>query len=836
MKAFLSHSSRDKAVVTQIAEQLGGANVELDADSFDRGILNVEAIGRALKRSSIFVLFLSEDSLQSAAVLFEANLARELQMKGLIQKFFVVCLDEASFKAAPDAWKEYNFVRRPVSPQSVARLIQGEILTARSREPASAPPFVGRQAELTSTKDKLVDPEKAATAALYVSGTPGIGRRTFARKLYADVFAPVTPVFPQIYLDRLDGYEEIFRKLLDVLTPFATLSAYRTHIVGFAVANEATKLDLISAQINRLLEAREALFILDDGGILEDPGGFQPHIRLILDKIGTAPHPALIFVSNRMMPHAMRANVTNVVFSPLSSLADDDIRQLVGLLLKRHSIAYTSEELEQLTELADGHPFNVNFMVEAIRHYTLSVFLADTSSLVQWKRNRASEFLLKIDFSESERKALAALRDFRILDFETLVEIVGDASDAAAAATKLIDYHIIEAAGNSYALSPPVRAAVERDSRFNSSNDQRQEMLRAVAQTLQASTDDPVSVSMVNAAILAELQSGGELSEFFSAFLLPSHYVWLARRQYDSKHYEECIRLSRKALESVARLSPAGVVEACRYLCLAASRSGSGDAFEEGLAIIRRRVADSWARSNLEFLLGFNNRMKGNLPVAEEHFREAYKLSPGNFWAARELASVCSKRGDAEGAEQFARRAYEVAPDSPFVLDILLSVLINLPDQRQAGVREEIDYLFDRFNTIRDVESRSFYTTRRAEYALRQNNLAEAVKFIDEATRKTPNLFAVQELRARIYLERGNNVVAAESISNLQRMIDRNTSGERRTNIRPLLEIRSSYLAATGQFEEAKQLYRNKDIFTDSETATAIRKIEIEQAYRKHKK
>ena len=37
MKAFLSHSSRDKGIVSEVFEQLGAANAELDAQTFDRG-------------------------------------------------------------------------------------------------------------------------------------------------------------------------------------------------------------------------------------------------------------------------------------------------------------------------------------------------------------------------------------------------------------------------------------------------------------------------------------------------------------------------------------------------------------------------------------------------------------------------------------------------------------------------------------------------------------------------------------------------------------------------------------------------------------------------------
>lgn len=53
MKAFLSHSSRDKGVVEQVADTLGRANAELDSATFDQGILNTKAIQNALARSLV---------------------------------------------------------------------------------------------------------------------------------------------------------------------------------------------------------------------------------------------------------------------------------------------------------------------------------------------------------------------------------------------------------------------------------------------------------------------------------------------------------------------------------------------------------------------------------------------------------------------------------------------------------------------------------------------------------------------------------------------------------------------------------------------------------------
>ena len=169
MKAFLSHSSRDKGTVETVGELLGGANIELDSVTFDRGILNVTAIQLALKRSALFVLFLSDSALKSPAVLFEALSAQEMQERGIIDRILIICLDEDSFSRAPTEWKMHNFVRKAVSTQSVARLIQSQLIAARSKASAADQPFVGRLQELQTTKEDLIKPKIARAG---VVGTP----------------------------------------------------------------------------------------------------------------------------------------------------------------------------------------------------------------------------------------------------------------------------------------------------------------------------------------------------------------------------------------------------------------------------------------------------------------------------------------------------------------------------------------------------------------------------------------------------------------------------------------------------------------------------------------
>ena len=142
MKAFLSHSSRDKPLVEEVAKRLGMAQVELDSSTFDSGLLNVETIRAALERSSIFVLFLTQDALESSYVRFEALLAQELLAKGLLEKFLVICLDAQAFSKADENWKSFSFVRHLTSDQSIARLIQNHLIIDRAKTASKHQPYV----------------------------------------------------------------------------------------------------------------------------------------------------------------------------------------------------------------------------------------------------------------------------------------------------------------------------------------------------------------------------------------------------------------------------------------------------------------------------------------------------------------------------------------------------------------------------------------------------------------------------------------------------------------------------------------------------------------------
>ena len=75
MKAFLSHSSKDKALVTKVFEELGRDATWIDRAEIEWGDLFLEKIAKGVEEASDFVLFWSSASKESEWVRLELHMA-----------------------------------------------------------------------------------------------------------------------------------------------------------------------------------------------------------------------------------------------------------------------------------------------------------------------------------------------------------------------------------------------------------------------------------------------------------------------------------------------------------------------------------------------------------------------------------------------------------------------------------------------------------------------------------------------------------------------------------------------------------------------------------------
>ena len=550
MKVFLSHSSKDKGFVETVAELLRPGTFELNSRTFDAGLLNSQAILNALRRCDLYCLFLSKDSTVSPYVNFETLLGVELIASGKISQFLVICLDEQAFENASSNVKLFNIVRKSLDAENAARLIEGQLVSAAERSALHGHPFIGREEELLELEKQVTDYRRPSSKAVYISGNFGSGRRTLAKAFFERQFPKVGRNFPIINVDQFAGLDDLYRKVLAALRPTMTAKEIKTRLPAFTAAPVEEKRRQIAQLLNSLLPADKSAMLIDKGGILTDAGAFTVEINELVGRLEGKPHPAAIIIAPRMVPMKLRRPDNDVSYVSIRSLKRESSERLISKLFKDRDIPLTDDALNALVALGDGHPFNIYRMLEEVSERGLAPFLANPADFIDWKHRQSSEYLAKVDFTPTQTKILALLKQIPELDFTSIVDALK--LNAAVASDELLvltNLHILESWSGLFSVSPPLRIAAERDRRLRLSEKLQHDAMNALAQGLVIRLEDGTApITLIDAAVLSSLSVEAAPSEFAAVFLLPSHHVWLAKQNYDQRHWDESIRFAKEAL------------------------------------------------------------------------------------------------------------------------------------------------------------------------------------------------------------------------------------------------------------------------------------------------
>lgn len=837
MRAFLSHASSDKDFVDKVASMLRPGTYELDALTFEKGEMSVNEIINALKRSELFCLFMSEAAGISKYVEFEQRLALELAGAGKISNFLTVCLDEASFDNLSKNTKLFNAVRKVTSPEAVAHLIKGKIISASKDNDRISHPFIGRENELNDLESQVLDFNRPKIKAFFVSGNAGVGRKSILENLISRQYPQVVKSFPRFEVESYAGYDEIFRQVTASLKPSMNFRDYAESATSFSEKPDAEKAKEIANLLNSIIPDNLICFATDAGGMLHESGALSPEMSEIVSHLNDHPHPPLVIVSPRMTPRPLRRPNKDIAYLSVTALSREDTLKLVSWAIKTSNAKCNEIQIEQLMEISDYHPYNVYEMKSIIQEIGVTAFLADTSKFIAWKHKETSAYFKNIKINDLDSKILSVLMFAPELDFGSLVHTLKvDSEEISHSVQSLVDLHVLSYSDDRFSISPPLRIAVERDPRVKLKENDRGEIVNRLASSLTISMEDgSAPIALADAVVLANLESGKIMPAVANALLLPSHRIWLAQRHYDAARWSDCLRLSQDAVKDKSRLSAQGLISGYRLLCLSASRLNEQDFFDGAIAKLTAAAKDSWSKAHVEFLRGFNFRMRGDIIEAEKSFKKSYDLNENDRSTARELASACLITGDNIGAERFARRAYELATNNPYTIDILVSALVKSLGPKCVNDREVND-LLDRLTSLDDEENKSFSHTRKAEIEFLYGSIDKALLSVKEAMRRTPHLFEPKLLNAKILLKQGRKSLVPDEISFLERFTSRTGRSDNKAHKRQVLILKSEYMVETAQFKEAREIFDDSRCFNELDREKHIKKIDIAEAIHSTKK
>lgn len=750
MKAFLSHSSKDKDFVAKVFEQLGPLLAEYDAQTFDY-TLNVAAIREAISRSDVFVAFLSKNSTSSPFVREEYRQALEGLGKGGLASVLIFALDDTSYTALPEWLREFNVVTRQSSPQACARRIQARLLEVDAARGDSETIYLGRDGDEALVRKALTVAPAQIPLAVHVVGHHGIGRRTFVEKTFKKVLPRVFTSIVPITVQKHDGAEELFRSLYA-----AHVNSTKREIVesfsNFSSSSADDKIDKISDLIRAMNADGEFLMFIDDGGVYDEEGDYQPVFAEVLTKNGSSKRPLFSVVQSRMMPTAKRMKHPRTFHHSLKHLDDDAVREILSFLFQELELDYTSDELSKLVDMLDGHPFNIRFCVEFAVAYGIKSLLADPRDLMEWKRRRAGDFLDKMEFNEVEGDILALLTEYRHVSDEMVPTLVErEDVDTIASLRRLQDFCCIELREGYFFISPPIRDAVTKDARFERPLAWKKAVGAKICDIVsQYEDDDHLPLSIIESATIAAAQ-GTSAPAFISSLIMPSHVLRIGRDHYDRRRWVRAIEFSERAFEGRDRLPTDAQIEALRIIALAASRIDRSDLYGSALDRLAQYTTN-YARRVAYFVQGFHARNNNDLDGAEAMYKSAWNLARKNESINRELANIYCKQKRYNEAEPYARAAFAISPTSPYILDILAETLLGKERQGLTVDPRELDRVLSALQRYGDAPGSSFYVVRLAQQLIKSGDPEGAIGAATRAVNRTPELLTPYFIRADAYL------------------------------------------------------------------------------------
>ncbi len=451
MRAFLSHSSADKeSYVRLVAKRLSEESIIIDEVSFEAGELTLSEIIQGLDDSTLFVLFISGNSLASSWVQDEIRQAELRLASGELKAVYPIIIDrDVNFKdpRIPEWLRESYNLKLVSRPAVAARRIQQKLRQLSwSRHPMLQERqklFVGRNSSIEAFERRFDDFSKSKPTLSIVGGHSSIGRRTLIRNALAKLsLAKFESDCPIIYMDRHASIEDFILRLLDL-----GLSEDNYVDLKLLELTLDEKVKLATSLLEDLLPLRERVIILDEGSLVnytkELAGWFQSIVR----SAELAGRPILFVASRWALDHKFARALDREVFSTsLGELDDSERRRLLARLLEIENISVSDSDFETFGSLLHGFPDEVYFAVDLISRFGVSGAIDRSHEIIEFNAEKASTLLRKFEGNHVALNVIRLLAQSEIFSVQFLGHVFKEEGLSEIIA-ELVAEHLCELVG-----------------------------------------------------------------------------------------------------------------------------------------------------------------------------------------------------------------------------------------------------------------------------------------------------------------------------------------------------------------------------------------------------
>lgn len=730
---FLSHSSKDKeSYVEYIADKIGKDRCVYDLYTFESGGNTIEEMLKNLDKSDLFVIFLSNNSLESKNVLFELEEAKERLQENRMKKIFPIIIDEnITYKdpRIPEWLRGYNL--KPILRKAVAyrRIVAKALEIQYELQPIlklKKNIFVGRNSLIQKFEEVSLNYSEEISNTFIASGIEKIGRTSFLRACFEKTkIVDTTYQAPIIELDGHQSLEDFIIKIADLgfskeidLKNFLTKSTEEKTVIALNLIKE----------INSY---QEKIFIKDKGAIILPNGNIVEWFKEIISQL----NEQVTFAISSKFRLNFSSNTSNKIIDfPIPELTIQERKNLLSYCLKIEEIVLSKEDFDFIIDLLTGYPEQINYAVAIIKKHGIKHLKEKSDLLIKYNSDRATLLLRKYEEEEEKRQFLILLSKFDYISVDFLFEIIEDNTFASEMLKVLYYEGIIEYIGATQEylrLNDTIRDYVTRLS-INISPKYRENLKKHIDSFLNSYKNEDKGAADFFFSIREALLEGKNID---SAYLIPSHFLKTMVELYNiKKDYKQVIMLADRVLENSNFLDPKILQEIRYYLCLSLVRIRSDRFMKE-----KNNISDIKER---EFLLGFFHRVNGEADKAIEHFQKALKLSPNFSRAKREIVQAYLNVEDYESAYEIAKENYENAIyfDNAYHIQAYLKCVIK--KEKTEENKKIVEILLQDLKKIPSNTAKEMYSRGEALYsAYFLENYSKALSSINVVIQEFPRSF-----------------------------------------------------------------------------------------------
>lgn len=678
MKAFLSHSSKDKQLVDAVAKQLGRQFCLYDKYTFETGETFTDAIKRCLDQAGVFVLFASANSLTSVWVKLEIDQAYQRKLRESIKRSLVYIIDEqTSVEALPD-WIQRALVRKNTLATAIARDIRFHLdQLLRERRQAY---FMGRGSDIGRFEEMLTPTDGSAPPRTFVvSGLPGIGRRTLLKHGASNLLSLRKTV--EIRLGEGDSINDICAKVADITESFSTAGEFQSAFQEIQRLPKSAALERAVRNLRALLGSGELPIFIDDGGFLDSEGYITAPALDLWKSVALDDTIYVAFVSYRRPQDQPDCPVPVLRLNPLTK---QDTKRLLQRLAGDRELTVAANDLAEIAEYIAGYPPSAYFAVQQAKEYGVDLVLRHKRRLVEFRTGVFLRHIEGLGLQTTEGATLQLLSTFSPLPLPAILgglEI--DLETADELLTKLIDLSLVIADGDGlYRISDPIAEAASNAFGFPS---------KRTSQAVASSLDNYMKSESINhqylnlsRVLFRAARFSGDSALEAATVRLASDLIRLTEEYYHTRQYERSVECGRIAVSERPE-----TITGRSYLIRALIQLENWADAEQELEQLQRFGPPR----DVHFLRGFLERRRGDYRAAIAEFEEALRRGRRGAAIARELSQTYYLVGDLNAAREHLQAALENHGDNRYVVDLwaqLAAGLGNEEEARQALERLEV--------------------------------------------------------------------------------------------------------------------------------------------------